>query len=108
MLMSKIPQIGRSLFVFYWSFLASIFSLPTLTHTHFPIPNGPQDESIQSYWRLRGPAQDMARRGVAVAPTAHANWRTKPMGERNFERNLQNLEPIFFPKKMEHTATLAF
>lgn len=30
--------------------------------------------------------EDMARRGVAVAPTAHANWRTKPMGERNFER----------------------
>lgn len=30
----------------------------------------------------------MARRGMAVAPTAHANWRNKPMGERNYERFL--------------------
>ena len=30
--------------------------------------------------------QDMARGGVAVAPTAHANWRHKPMGQRNYER----------------------
>ncbi|CAJ1361874.1 unnamed protein product, partial [Effrenium voratum] len=30
--------------------------------------------------------EEMARRGVAVAPTAHANWRFKPMGERNFDR----------------------
>lgn len=30
--------------------------------------------------------EEMARRGMAVAPTAHANWRNKPMGERNYER----------------------
>eukprot|EP00435_Cladocopium_sp_Y103_P065616 s996_g27.t1 len=44
-------------------------------------------DSKPSYGFLRDPTQqDMARLGVAVAPTAHANWRTKPMGERNFER----------------------
>ncbi|CAK9065842.1 unnamed protein product [Durusdinium trenchii] len=30
--------------------------------------------------------KEMARQGIAVAPTAHANWRRKPMGERNYER----------------------
>ena len=32
------------------------------------------------------PRQAMARQGVAVAPTAHANWRSKPMGHRNYTR----------------------
>eukprot|EP00931_Biecheleriopsis_adriatica_P100665 TRINITY_DN75930_c0_g1_i1.p1 TRINITY_DN75930_c0_g1~~TRINITY_DN75930_c0_g1_i1.p1 ORF type:complete len:580 (-),score=92.04 TRINITY_DN75930_c0_g1_i1:35-1774(-) len=29
---------------------------------------------------------EMARRRIAVAPTAHANWSRRPMGERNFQR----------------------
>jgi len=28
----------------------------------------------------------MARQGTHVAPTAHANWRWRPMGDRNFQR----------------------
>ena len=34
------------------------------------------------------PLKEMARRGIAVAPTAHANWRRQPMGQRNYERAL--------------------
>jgi len=30
--------------------------------------------------------QQMAQRGVCVAPTAHANWKGRPMGDRNYQR----------------------
>mmetsp|Transcript_10140 Transcript_10140/g.26046 ORF Transcript_10140/g.26046 Transcript_10140/m.26046 type:complete len:512 (+) Transcript_10140:87-1622(+) len=33
-----------------------------------------------------GVVAEMARRGVCVAPTAHANWRWKPMGDKNYRR----------------------
>ncbi|CAE6957522.1 unnamed protein product [Symbiodinium natans] len=36
----------------------------------------------------------MARQGTAVAPTAHANWRYKPMGERNYTRMCAALQKL--------------
>lgn len=29
---------------------------------------------------------EMARKGISVAPTAHANWVQRPMGEKNYQR----------------------
>jgi len=39
-------------------------------------------------------AKAMARQGVAVAPTAHANWRSKPMGHRNYTRMCSALQQL--------------
>lgn len=36
----------------------------------------------------------MARQGIAVAPTAHANWRSKPMGHRNYTRMCSALQQL--------------
>jgi len=37
---------------------------------------------------------EMAQRGVCVAPTAHANWSRRPMGERNYQRMCAALQRL--------------
>ena len=101
-LMSKIPQIGRSLFVFYWSFLASIFSLPTLTHTHFPIPNGPQDESIQSYWVLleaKGPSTGHGAPGGRSGTHSSRKLADQTHGRAQFRAQPAEFGTHFFSQK---------